>query len=40
MQEMDIDTWDNIRGPRPWEDSKAVQDQIRKQQQQQKQKPS
>ncbi|KAK7104448.1 hypothetical protein V1264_019166 [Littorina saxatilis] len=22
----DLDTWENIRGPRPWEDSKTVQD--------------
>ncbi|XP_074643720.1 cytochrome c oxidase assembly protein COX16 homolog, mitochondrial-like [Tubulanus polymorphus] len=26
LQEMELDTWDNIRGPRPWEDSKTVQD--------------
>ena len=26
MQEVDIDNWQNIRGPRPWEDSKTVQD--------------
>ena len=26
VEKMDIDNWDNIRGPRPWEDSKAVQD--------------
>lgn len=22
----DLDNWQNIRGPRPWEDSKSVQD--------------
>lgn len=26
MKKEDIDTWVNIRGPRPWEDSKTVQD--------------
>jgi len=25
MKKIDIDHWVNIRGPRPWEDSKAVQ---------------
>ena len=29
MQNEDLDTWENIRGPRPWEDSKAVQDTAR-----------
>ena len=31
MQKEDIDTWENIRGPRPWEDSKTVQEAARKQ---------
>lgn len=26
----DLDQWENIRGPRPWEDSKTVQDEQRK----------
>eukprot|EP00918_Siedleckia_nematoides_P052525 GHVU01114737.1.p1 GENE.GHVU01114737.1~~GHVU01114737.1.p1 ORF type:complete len:114 (+),score=14.12 GHVU01114737.1:112-453(+) len=26
LKESDLDNWQNIRGPRPWEDSKAVQD--------------
>ncbi|XP_070578512.1 cytochrome c oxidase assembly protein COX16 homolog, mitochondrial-like [Ptychodera flava] len=26
MQEQDLDNWTNIRGPRPWEDSKEIQD--------------
>ncbi|XP_076442091.1 cytochrome c oxidase assembly protein COX16 homolog, mitochondrial-like [Babylonia areolata] len=26
LQEKDLDSWENIRGPRPWEDSKTVQD--------------
>ncbi|XP_029643518.1 cytochrome c oxidase assembly protein COX16 homolog, mitochondrial [Octopus sinensis] len=26
MKKEDLDTWENIRGPRPWEDSKTVQD--------------
>ncbi len=26
----DLDTWQNIRGPRPWEDSKSMQDEQRK----------
>ena len=29
MQNEDIDSWENIRGPRPWEDSKIVQDKAR-----------
>ena len=29
IQHQDIDQWENIRGPRPWEDSKTVQDQLR-----------
>ncbi|XP_078000992.1 cytochrome c oxidase assembly protein COX16 homolog, mitochondrial-like [Glandiceps talaboti] len=32
LAEQDIDTWTNIRGPRPWEDSKEVQDELRKEQ--------
>ena len=28
----DLDTWQNIRGPRPWENSKEVQDAQRKHQ--------
>lgn len=30
MRKTDLDTWENIRGPRPWEDSKTVQDEQRK----------
>jgi len=30
LKQMDIDNWVNIRGPRPWEDSKSVQ-QLQKQ---------
>ena len=26
QQQEELDTWVNIRGPRPWEDSKEVQD--------------
>ncbi|PAA70635.1 hypothetical protein BOX15_Mlig012850g2 [Macrostomum lignano] len=26
----DIDNWDNLRGPRPWEDSRAMQTEQRK----------
>jgi len=25
LKKMDIDNWANVRGPRPWEDSKAMQ---------------
>ncbi|XP_025105145.1 cytochrome c oxidase assembly protein COX16 homolog, mitochondrial-like [Pomacea canaliculata] len=25
LQKVDLDSWQNIRGPRPWEDSKTVQ---------------
>jgi len=25
VQKLDIDNWMNVRGPRPWEDSKSVQ---------------
>ena len=25
MKKIDIDNWVNIRGPRPWEDSRTVQ---------------
>lgn len=28
-KEIDIDNWKNIRGPRPWENSKEVQDKLR-----------
>ncbi|XP_071079543.1 cytochrome c oxidase assembly protein COX16 homolog, mitochondrial-like [Haliotis cracherodii] len=26
LQRDDLDNWQNVRGPRPWEDSKTVQD--------------
>ncbi|KAJ3613582.1 hypothetical protein NHX12_019828 [Muraenolepis orangiensis] len=29
MQEVNLDEWRNIRGPRPWEDSKEYQEQQR-----------
>ena len=29
MEEGDLDTWHNIRGPRPWEDSKEYQEMAR-----------
>ncbi|KAG7277080.1 hypothetical protein CRUP_031293 [Coryphaenoides rupestris] len=29
MQELNLDEWRNIRGPRPWENSKEYQDQQR-----------
>ncbi|KAM4541964.1 cytochrome c oxidase assembly protein COX16 homolog, mitochondrial isoform 1-T1 [Odontesthes bonariensis] len=29
MQKVDLDEWKNIRGPRPWEDSKEYQEQQR-----------
>ncbi|XP_076830583.1 cytochrome c oxidase assembly protein COX16 homolog, mitochondrial [Brachyhypopomus gauderio] len=29
LKEVNLDTWKNIRGPRPWEDSKQHQDQER-----------
>ncbi|XP_072533344.1 cytochrome c oxidase assembly protein COX16 homolog, mitochondrial [Salminus brasiliensis] len=29
LKELDLDSWRNIRGPRPWEDSKEFQDQQR-----------
>ncbi|XP_010141528.1 PREDICTED: cytochrome c oxidase assembly protein COX16 homolog, mitochondrial-like [Buceros rhinoceros silvestris] len=29
LEKLDLDNWDNIRGPRPWEDSKTVQKQHR-----------
>ncbi|XP_064622371.1 cytochrome c oxidase assembly protein COX16 homolog, mitochondrial-like [Lineus longissimus] len=29
MKEEDIDTWQNVRGPRPWEDSKTIQAELR-----------
>ncbi|KAM3594996.1 uncharacterized protein V6R79_016840 [Siganus canaliculatus] len=34
MKEMNLDEWRNIRGPRPWEDSKEYQDQQRSKQNQ------
>lgn len=30
MDKLDINNWDNIRGPRPWENSKEIQEQMRK----------
>ena len=30
VKKTDLDNWENIRGPRPWEDSKSVQDEQRK----------
>ncbi|XP_072425296.1 cytochrome c oxidase assembly protein COX16 homolog, mitochondrial [Chiloscyllium punctatum] len=30
LQQQNLDDWVNIRGPRPWEDSKSYQDQQRK----------
>ncbi|XP_075049048.1 cytochrome c oxidase assembly protein COX16 homolog, mitochondrial [Mixophyes fleayi] len=30
LKEEDFDNWMNIRGPRPWEDSKSYQDQQRR----------
>ncbi|KAL5008479.1 hypothetical protein ScPMuIL_014060 [Solemya velum] len=30
MNEKPLDSWENIRGPRPWEDSKQIQDMQRK----------
>ncbi|XP_068802241.1 cytochrome c oxidase assembly protein COX16 homolog, mitochondrial [Struthio camelus] len=29
LEKSDLDNWENIRGPRPWEDSKTVQKQRR-----------
>ncbi|KAL8612836.1 hypothetical protein ACOMHN_038091 [Nucella lapillus] len=29
MEKKNLDCWENIRGPRPWEDSKTVQDEQR-----------
>lgn len=29
LQEENLDQWENIRGPRPWEDSKKMQDEQR-----------
>ncbi|CAG5130525.1 unnamed protein product [Candidula unifasciata] len=29
MEQMDVDNWENIRGPRPWEDSKSMQNEQR-----------
>ncbi|KAL0969433.1 hypothetical protein UPYG_G00227330 [Umbra pygmaea] len=31
MKEVDLEKWQNIRGPRPWEDSKQYQEQQRSQ---------
>jgi cytochrome c oxidase assembly protein subunit 16 len=31
MNKIDINKWENIRGPRPWENSKEVQEKIRQQ---------
>ncbi|XP_066536046.1 cytochrome c oxidase assembly protein COX16 homolog, mitochondrial [Hoplias malabaricus] len=31
LKTLDLDRWRNIRGPRPWEDSKEFQDQQRQQ---------
>lgn len=28
-KKIDLDNWKNIRGPRPWEDSKAIQQSIK-----------
>lgn len=30
FKKSNLDNWENIRGPRPWEDSKTVQDEQRK----------
>ncbi|XP_036397701.1 cytochrome c oxidase assembly protein COX16 homolog, mitochondrial [Megalops cyprinoides] len=32
MKDLNVDGWKNIRGPRPWEDSREYQDQQRAQQ--------
>jgi cytochrome c oxidase assembly protein subunit 16 len=29
MNKIDLDHWNNIRGPRPWENSKEIQEQMR-----------
>lgn len=29
LEKSNLDNWENIRGPRPWEDSRAVQKQQR-----------
>ncbi|XP_041353598.1 cytochrome c oxidase assembly protein COX16 homolog, mitochondrial-like isoform X2 [Gigantopelta aegis] len=29
LEQKDMDSWKNIRGPRPWEDSKSIQDEQR-----------
>ena len=29
-EKLDIDNWENIRGPRPWENSKEIQEKMRK----------
>lgn len=33
MKEANLDEWKNIRGPRPWEDSREYQEQQRSRQQ-------
>lgn len=33
MKEVNLDEWKNIRGPRPWEDSREYQEQQRSRQQ-------
>lgn len=30
VESQNLDDWKNIRGPRPWEDSRAVQEEARK----------
>ncbi|KAK6183017.1 hypothetical protein SNE40_010572 [Patella caerulea] len=30
MKQKDLDSWQNIRGPRPWESSKDIQEELRK----------
>ncbi|CAF0966400.1 unnamed protein product [Brachionus calyciflorus] len=30
MEKLDIEHWDNIRGPRPWENSREIQEKMRK----------
>nr|XP_046269025.1 cytochrome c oxidase assembly protein COX16 homolog, mitochondrial isoform X2 [Scatophagus argus] len=32
MKELNLDDWKNIRGPRPWEDSRGYQEQQRERQ--------
>lgn len=46
IKEMDIDAWENIRGPRPWEESEAMnklkeeRERIQRQKRSQKKSPS